>query len=106
MDRKKMHGGDCMDDHIYELADDFSLFKGDFKEKRFQLFNITDGTIYKLNEVAYDMLSLFDGEKNVKEVVTELKKLYNVNVEKLKEDLYAVAAEWAAKKILIKKESK
>lgn len=93
-----------MDDHIYELAGDFSLFKGDFKEKRFQLFNITDGTIYKLNEVSYDMLSLFDGEKNVKEVVNELKKLYNVDDEELQNDLYRLVRKWIEKQILIEKE--
>ncbi len=93
-----------LDDKIYRLADDFSLFKGDFKEKRFQLFNISNGDIFKLNEVAYDMLSLFDGEKNLRGVVNELKKLYNIEDEKLKQDLSTIVSEWVKKKILIEKE--
>jgi hypothetical protein len=92
------------DNKIYRLADDFSLFKGDFKEKRFQLFNISSGAIYKLNEVAYDMLSLFDGEKNIEGVFNELKMLYNIEEERLKQDLYSMVNEWVEKKILIEKE--
>jgi len=93
-----------LEDKIYRLADDFSLFKGDFKEKRFQLFNIANGTIFKLNEVAYDMLSLFDGKKKVKGIFNELKKLYNVEAERLKKDLFRLVNEWVEKKILIEKE--
>ena len=93
-----------IDYKVYRLADDFSLFKGDFKEKRFQLFNIANGTIFKLNEVAYDMLSLFDGEKSVQGVLNELKKLYNVDHEQLQNDLYRLVREWVEKQILIEKE--
>jgi len=92
---------DNIENKVYRLADDYSLFKGDYKEKRYQLFNIANGTIYKLNEVAYDMLSLFDGEKNVKRVLNELKKMYNVEEDELKEDLFRFTNEWAEKKILI-----
>lgn len=94
-----------MEDKIYKLADDYSLFKGDFKEKHFQLFNISNGIIYKLNEVSYDMLSLFDGKKNLTEVYNELKKVYNVEAEKLKEDLSDMLSAWIEKKILITKEA-
>jgi hypothetical protein len=93
-----------LDDKVYRLADDFSLFKGDFKEKRFQLFNIANGAIYKLNEVAYDMLSLFDGGKNVKGVFNELKNLYDVEDEKLKEDLDRLLNQWVEKKVLLETE--
>lgn len=95
-----------IENKVYRLADDYSLFKGDFKEKRFQLFNIANGTIFKLNEVAYDMLSLFDNEKNVKGVFNELKKVYNVEEEQLKQDLFRLVNEWTEKKILIEKEKK
>jgi hypothetical protein len=93
-----------LDDKVFALSDNFSLFKGDFKEKRFQLFNIESGSIYKLNEVAYDMLSLFDGEKSVQGVLNELKKLYNVDHEELQNDLYKLVREWVKKQILIEKE--
>jgi hypothetical protein len=92
-----------VEDKIYCLSEDYSLFKGDFKEKKFQLFNIKDGTIYKLNEVSYDMLSLFDGKKSVPGVFNELKKMYNIKEEKLKEDLSKMIKEWIDKKILIQR---
>jgi len=92
-----------MENKIYFLSEDYSLFKGDFKEKRFQLFNIKDGAIYKLNEVSYDMLSLFDGEKSVQGVLNELKKLYNIEEEKLKEDLGRMIKKWIDKKILMQR---
>jgi hypothetical protein len=92
-----------LDDKVFALSDHFSLFKGDFKEKRFQLFNIESGTIFKLNEVSYDMLSLFDGEKSVQGVLNEMKKLYNVDYEELQNDLYRLVREWVEKQILIEK---
>lgn len=92
-----------LDKRIFALSDNFSLFKGDFKEKRFQLFNIESGAIYKLNEVSYDMLSFFDGEKSVQGVLNELKKLYNIEEEKLKEDLGKMIKEWIDKNILIQR---
>jgi|GEM_PF-904226 len=93
-----------LDDKVFALSDNFSLFKGNFKEKRFQLFNIECGSIYKLNEVSYDILSLFDGEKSVQGVLNELKKLYNVDHEELQNDLYKLVREWVKKQILIEKE--
>ena len=88
---------------IYCLSEDYSLFKGDFKEKRFQLFNIKEGTIFKLNEVAYDMLSIFDGKKNAAGVVNELKKIYNINVGTLQEDFDKMLKSWIEKKILVER---
>jgi hypothetical protein len=93
-----------MENKVFELAGNFSLFKGDFKEKRFQLFNIESGSIFKLNEVSYDMLSLFDGEKNLEGVFNELKKLYNVEDEQLRDDLYRLVDRWIEKEILVLKE--
>jgi len=92
-----------LDDKVFVLSDNFSLFEGDFNEKRFQLFNIESGTIFKLNEVSYDMLSLFDGGKCVQGVLDELKKLYNVDHEELQNDLYKLVREWVEKRILIEK---
>lgn len=92
-----------MEDKIYCLSEDYSLFKGDFKEKKFRLFNIKAGTIFNLNEVSYDMLSLFDGEKSVQGVFIQLKKLYNIEEKKLREDLGKMIKEWIDKKVLIER---
>ena len=88
---------------IYELSTEFSLFRGDFKEKRFQLFNVIDGSNFKLNEVAYDMLSQFDGKKNVKEVAFQLKSIYNIGEEELEKDFSQMVSEWVGKKVLVER---
>ncbi|MGE5342309.1 MAG: PqqD family protein [Candidatus Omnitrophota bacterium] len=90
-----------MENKIYRLSDNYSLFKGDFKEKRFQLFNIADGTIYKLNEVSYDMLSLFDGERNIEEIFNRLITMYDIEPEQLKQDFYTMVNSWLGNQILI-----
>jgi hypothetical protein len=99
----KQKRGTNVEDKIYCLSEDYSLFKGDFKEKKFRLFNIKEGTIFNLNEVSYDMLSLFDGEKTMEGLLIQLKKMYNIEEKKLKNDLYNMMKEWIEKKILIER---
>jgi len=88
-------------DQIYKLSESYSLFKGDFKDTKYFLFNIEDGTIYKLNGVSYDMLSLFDGKKNTDEILGCLLSIYNGNEEQIKSDLLNLVSSWLEKKILI-----
>lgn len=85
----------------YRLSDDYSLFKGDFREKRFQLFNIASGGIFTLNEPAYDMLALFDGRRTTEEVFKNLKEMYQVEDSRLQADLTELLDEWVDKKVLV-----
>lgn len=88
-------------DKIYRLSDSFSLYKSDIKEKIYYLFNVSDGTIYRLNEVSYDMLSQFDGRQAVGDVLQSLLNLYDVQVQEIESDLNKKISQWLDKKILI-----
>ena len=93
-----------MENKIYYLADNYSLFQGEFKSEKYYLFDIVEGSIFKLNEVSHDMLSHFDGENKVSDVLSSLLKEYDVEKEKLEEDLSSMVEEWVANDVLIEKE--
>lgn len=88
---------------IFQLSDAYSLFKGDFKGKKCYLFNVSDGTIYRLNEVAYDILSQFDGRKTVGDTLQSLLDLYEVQAQEIERDLNEKIQQWIYKKILIER---
>jgi len=88
-------------DKIFQLSEAFSLYKSDFKEKKYYLFNVSDGTIYKLNEVSYDMLSQFDGVQTVGDVLQFLLNFYDVQVQEIESDLNEKINQWLNKKILV-----
>lgn len=91
-----------MDDLIYGLAGDYSLYRADVGEgSQYFLFNLKDGTIYRLNEVSHSMLSLFDGKKCLAAVFDELKNLYDIDEAKLRTDFERMLNEWQAKGILL-----
>lgn len=88
-------------DKAYKLSNNYSLFQGDFKESRYYLFNIEDGTIFRLNEVSYNMLSQFDGFKNTNEILSLLKDQYKVEGDKIEADFKALLNIWLQKNILL-----
>jgi hypothetical protein len=90
-----------MDKKIFSLSEDYNLYHADLKEKKYYLFNTVEGTYFNLNEVAFDMLSLFDGKKKVSEVENKLKNMYNISEAKLKDDLLTLVDIWIREKILI-----
>ncbi len=55
-------------DRVLQLKEEFILYKLDVGEGMFWLFNIENGDSFKLNEISYHILSLFDGNKNVGEI--------------------------------------
>jgi len=88
-------------DKIYSLSTSYSLFKGEFNENKYFLFNIEDGTIYRLNEVSYDILSLFDGIRNVEKIIELFIALYQGEQDKMMADLKKLIDIWLDKKILV-----
>ncbi len=86
---------------VYELSDDWNLHKEDLDIKKFYLFNISDGTIVKLNEVSYDFLSLINGEKSLDNIGDEIHKAYKVEKQQLEKDLNELIQECVKRKILI-----
>lgn len=90
-----------MENKILQLSDQYNLYKADVKEKKYFLFNLHDGSIFRLNEVSFTMLSLFDGKKTVGAVENMLKDMYNTDIEKLKKDFSEMVSHWVQKEILI-----
>lgn len=91
-----------MDDRVYRLAGDYSLYRAEVGEgSQCFLFNIKDGTIYRLNEVSYTMLSLFDGNKGLTAVFDRLKNIYDTDETKLHNDLNRMLTGWRTRDILL-----
>ena len=90
-----------MENKIYKLSNSYSLFKGEFNENKFFLFNIEDGTIYRLNEVSYDILSLFDGARDITNILNTVFNRYKGEHDRMKIDFENLMQIWLAKKILV-----
>jgi len=90
-----------MENKVYNLSDDWNLHKEDLDIKKFYLFNISDGTIVKLNEVSYDFLSLADGEKSLENIIDEIHQTYKVDKKQLEKDLELLIQKCEKHKILI-----
>lgn len=90
-----------MNDKVYKLSESYSLFKGEFNENKYFLFNIEDGTIYRLNEVSYDILSLFDGIRNVEKIIELFINLYQGEQNRMNADIKKLIDIWLSKKILL-----
>lgn len=90
-----------MENKVYVLSNSYSLFKGEFNEVKYFLFNIEDGTIYRLNEVSYDILSLFDGARDIETVMKVFVNLYQGEQDGMKADIWRLLEIWIDKKILV-----
>jgi len=90
-----------MGNKVYTLSDIYSLFKGEFNENKYYLFNIEDGTIYRLNEVSYDILSLFDGVRNLEKVIEVFINQYQGEPDRMRSDINRLLGTWLDKGILI-----
>jgi len=92
-----------MNNEVYFLADNYSLYQGDFKSKKLFLFDIVEGSIFRLNEVSYDMLALFNGERSLQQVISTLASIYEVEISQLESDLNNMLERWVERRVLIKK---
>lgn len=93
----------CLLNKILTLSDEYCLYNNDLKVKKYYLFNIVEGSIFTLNEVSYDMLSLFDGKKTTEGIISDLQSIYDVDKNELEEDFNKLLAKWIDKKILIER---
>lgn len=90
-----------MENKVYTLSNSFSLFKGEFNKEKYFLFNIEDGTIYRLNEVSYDILALFDSVRDIEAVLLRFINLYQGEHDRMKADFGKLLQSWIDKKILV-----
>lgn len=90
-----------MENRIYVLSNSYSLFKGEFTDKKYYLFNIEDGSIYRLNEVSYDMLALFDGNRDINMVFELFNNIYQGERNTMMSDFKKLLQVWLDKELLI-----
>ncbi len=55
-------------DRVLQLKEGFILYKLEVDGGMFWLFNIENGDSFKLNEISYYILSLFDGNRGMGEI--------------------------------------
>ena len=55
-------------DKILQLKEEFILYKLDVDKGMFWLFNIENGDSFKLNEISYYILSLFDRNRSIEKI--------------------------------------
>jgi len=68
-------------DDVISLSEDYSLYSLDSKERKYWLFNVKDGSNFKLNETSYFILSKCNGQTTVRELKKELINRYQINEE-------------------------
>lgn len=64
------------DNDAVAISEDYSLYSLDLKQTKYWLFNVKDGSNFKLNEVSYFILSRCDGQTSVGQLKEELTKRY------------------------------
>lgn len=64
------------DNDVIAICEDYSLYSLDLKQTKYWLFNVKDGSNFKLNEVSYFILSRCDGQISVGQFKEELIKRY------------------------------
>ena len=55
-------------DKILQLKEEFILYKLEVGNGMFWLFNIENGDSFKLNEISYYILSLFDRNRSIEKI--------------------------------------
>ena len=55
-------------DEILQLKEEFILYKLEVDKGMFWLFNIENGDSFKLNEISYNILSLFDNNRSIEKM--------------------------------------
>ncbi|MFZ2410365.1 MAG: PqqD family protein [Candidatus Methanoperedens sp.] len=71
-----------------KIAEQYVLYKLDVNGGLFWLFNIEEGSCFKLNETSFCILSCFDGKASISKIFQQLLSRYPTeNPEKVSNDL-------------------
>ena len=84
-----------------KLSEDYLLQKRDAPEGDDFLFDIQNGSAYKINSSTYDFLSLCDGAFDYDGVIRRFCESYPVQPEQVKSDFDPLVDKWVEMKILI-----
>lgn len=77
-----------MESEILRIDEQYVLYKLDVNGGLFWLFDIEEGACFKLNETSFYILSCFDGNASISEILHQLLSRYpNENPEKVFNDL-------------------
>ncbi len=64
------------DNDVIAISEDYSVYSLDLKPGKYWLFNVKDGSNFRLNEVSYFILSRCDGQISVGQLNEDLTKRY------------------------------
>ena len=64
------------DSKVYELVNHFVLYKLDVGDGKYWLFDIQEGSVFKLNESSHFVLSSFDGKNSLRQVYGRFRNKY------------------------------
>ena len=84
-----------------KLSEDYLLQKRDAPEGDDFLFDIQNGSAYRINSSTYDFLSLCDGSFDYDGVIRRFCESYQVSPEQAKSDFDPLVNKWVEMKILI-----
>ena len=84
-----------------KLSEDYLLQKRDAPEGADFLFDIQNGSAYKINSSSYDFLSLCDGTVDYDAAIRKFSESYSVSPEQVKSDFDPMVEKWVEMKILI-----
>lgn len=77
-----------MESEILRIAEQYVLYKLDVNGGLFWLFDIEEGACFKLNDTSFYILSYFDGNASISEILQQLLSRYpNENPENVSNDL-------------------
>ncbi len=67
---------EVIEPEILRIAEQYVLYKLDVNEGLFWLFNVREGTCFKLNETSFFILSCVDGKTSTSEILQRLHSRY------------------------------
>jgi len=91
-----------MNPEILRIAEQYILYKLDIEDGLFWLFDISEGTCFKLNETSFFILSNIDGKTHTSEILGRFLSTYpDENPEKLSQDFEEILEHLKKRNVLI-----
>lgn len=86
----------------YKISKNFTLQGDNGGNNDYMLFDTENGSIYKLNEISFKILSLFDGNRTDKEIKKIISSEYNTETEIINKDFDELTKKLLDKGIIYK----
>ena len=93
---------DVIESEILQIAEQYVLYKLGIDDDLFWLFDIQEGTCFKLNNTSFFILSCYDGKTPTSEILQELLSRYpNENSEEIHNDFIEIVKTLKKQNVLI-----